>query len=293
MKDTLSLFKSKIDETDERAGRFIEIFQEWVLSFPEDVRPVILTMVSHFDYYTHRMSNSALRCLYERLLEETKIEPSAFLYTHIERKDGSINSSIEYMLEYKRINNISSSVFMIEIDRLLDIQWEQIDRIVIIDDICGSGGSLISFIEEHQKDFTNKTIYYLVIHAMEEGIKNIVDYQKKTGITIKVMPINTSVKAFSCPELTEKDRQRISSYSKDLEIKDDYIFGWENSEALVAFWNNTPNNTIGLFWNNTNKYTAPLPRVKRDIPFWNKRSTLKDIKKSRNERKENNYYAKQ
>jgi hypothetical protein len=47
---------------------------------------------------------------------------------------------------------------------------------------------------------------------------------------------------------------------KNLDIPDDYLFGYKKSEALVTMIR-TPNNTFPVFWyNKKNEDNAPFPR---------------------------------
>ena len=80
--------------------------------------------------------------------------------------------------------------------------------------------------------------------------------------------------------------------SRKMCIPKERVFGQYRSEALVAFYNNTPNNTIGLFCYSTDSYDAPFPRSIEQSPSWKSRPTPSSMKKDKEIRKQNNYNAK-
>ena len=62
--------------------------------------------------------------------------------------------------------------------------------------------------------------------------------------------------------------------------------GYSCTESLVAFFNDTPNNTLGIFWKNTDKNDALFPRNQEEKPAWMKfREDKKDRMKSNYARK--------
>lgn len=69
------------------------------------------------------------------------------------------------------------------------------------------------------------------------------------------------------------------SLKMDLYNEND-IFGFSKSESLVSFYNDTPNNTLGVFWKNTSKNNALFPRNNERKPAWMR---FKSDKKQRNE----------
>ena len=76
---------------------------------------------------------------------------------------------------------------------------------------------------------------------------------------------------------------------KNIGVNPQYSLGKDESEGLVAFYNNTPNNTIGVFWQDTGNNKAIFPRDYGALPVWE--MTPKEMKKRKKERKINNYMA--
>lgn len=75
-------------------------------------------------------------------------------------------------------------------------------------------------------------------------------------------------------------RKCFKEESQKLDLyKDNDIFGFLGVESLVSFFNDTPNNTLGVFWKNTSKNKALFPRNIEEKPAWMK---FKENKKQRN-----------
>ena len=68
--------------------------------------------------------------------------------------------------------------------------------------------------------------------------------------------------------------------------KDMDIYGYSCTESLVAFFNDTPNNTLGIFWKNTDKNDALFPRNHEEKPAWMK------FRENKKERMKSNYIRK-
>lgn len=245
-------------------------------------------MLENFDYYSHQDANMMLQSLHTKLCDQCDGDA---LFTYIKKKNGMINSSIDYWTEYRMINRINKGYCTDDIAGLPADIWQAIDNIVIIDDCCGTGGSLAKFIKNSGKIFSGKTIYYLVLHALNASrpvLKQIEDTYK---VTIKLLAINEREKA--CEIVSDEDaaatRELVIKASRELNINSDYYLGKDNSEGLMAFHNNTPNNTIGLFWFETDKNKPVLPRDYGETPSW--RPGIHKMKADKKARKNSNYMA--
>jgi hypothetical protein len=231
-----------------------------------------------------------LQQLHQKLLSEECEEDNA-LYTYIKKKKGIISSSVDYWGEYRTQNRINKNFCTDDIDALPQQDWELIENIVIIDDCCGTGGSLEKFIKNSTKDFAGKTVYYLVLHALEDAQNTLAQIESKYAVIVKLIAINIRKKASStiCETAPEEVRQKISQASSELQIHESYHLGKDNSEGLMAFYNNTPNNTIGLFWFKAENYSPIFPRDFGAKPKW--RPSINQMSGARKQRKESNYMA--
>lgn len=278
-------------DIDERILFFDENYDAWISALPEEVLEIVLSMLAHFDYYSHQDANKMLRALHEKLIQRYNGKEPDALFTYIKKKDGKICSSIDYWSEYRIINKVDKNLCTDDIVTFPSNSWALVDSIVIIDDCCGTGGSLEKFIRLSGRDFSGKTIYYLVLHFLEQSKSMISHIENTYGVTINVLAINSRIKASEIISGTnaQETRQVVTAASKKMKINPDYFLGKDDSEGLMAFYNNTPNNTIGLFWCESEKNNPVLPRDFGVVPKW--RPEVKQMKESKRSRKESNYMA--
>lgn len=288
------LFLSKFSSRDDRIDRFDKMFSTWAESLSDDVIPIVFDLLSNFDYYTHSTVNRGLRELHQKLHDNYNIDDREAVHTIIPKNDGRFDSSLEYLTEYRQLNEIQKVNCYHTIGEITDEEWDNISYIVIVDDICGSGHSLCTFLENQKKNFSDKTIYYLTIHFMNQSNEAISKLEKDYNVRIISISLNNRNKAFDLDDIMkyEDARERIRSFSRKLCIPKGRVFGQYRSEALVAFYNNTPNNTIGLFCYSTDSYDAPFPRSIEQSPSWKSRPTPSSMKRDKEIRKQNNYNAK-
>ena len=70
------------------------------------------------------------------------------------------------------------------------------------------------------------------------------------------------------------------------QITDKYILGYKEAQSLMAFYTNTPNDTLGVFWLLSAKNKPIFERKKSKEPKWKK------IKKEKKGRRKQQYEAK-
>lgn len=270
---------------------FSRNYSEWIKSISLENREIIYKLLSKFEFYGHTYVNKGLHELYCRFIEKYEINNEETVYTYIKKTDSSLNSSVRYLVEYISINNISEKNCLMDIRDINDGELEYIKNIVLIDDYSGSGESIIKYIEQYYKKFLKKNIFILLI-SMSEGAKdNILNKFKAKDFNIYIEVINLEKKAFSKIDLNEEEvvlkRKEFEEISIQKGInKNEEIWGRNKTEALISFYNNTPNNTLGIFWKKTSLNNPLFPRNENSAPNWRK---MKYKKKNRKLQNANNY----
>lgn len=248
-------------------------------------------MISQFDYYSHSETNQMLCQLHRELTERYKLDDHTALHTYIKKKDGRICSSVDYWAEYRLYNQIDKNLCSDDISSIPGKEWELIENIVIIDDCCGTGSSLEKYIKQSKRDFSGKTIFYLVLHALEASLEKIHQIEKTYHLSIHLIAINLRRQAIPIisPDNVEHTREQVILASKEMHINENYTLGKDDSEGLMAFYNNTPNNTIGLFWFPSDVNKPVFPRDFGTVPPW--RPSTSEMKEKKTQRKRGNYLA--
>lgn len=267
-------------------------FISWMQLIPPPIHDIISRLLPNFYYYSHKEINELLVTLHTKLNKDYHIKDHNILHTYIKKESGKINSSIDYFSEYKRQNTIHPNLASDDLSRIPPNVWAQIQNILIIDDCCGTGSSLEKFLEESDVDFSGKTLYYLVIHSMEDSLTLLNTLELQFNIKINLLSINHKGKAFNLINATSSEKDIFITTCKSIGIKSNTILGWKKSEALIAFYNNTPNNTLGLFWQNIFDVSAPFPRRKHIHPAWEQPLTPSSMQELKKARTKSNYESK-
>lgn len=124
----------------------------------------------------------------------------------------------------------------------------------------------------------------IAVELVENAKIYIDDYSKQTGIDINVISYSVKEKAFNNTSAIKKNK--FVSMSQKKKIDKNYVLGFQDAEALMAFYNNSPNDTLGLFWFPFGENTPIFPRELDEEPGW-KRSH-----KEKKERRRCQYEAK-
>ncbi|MCK5283763.1 MAG: hypothetical protein KAK00_10260 [Nanoarchaeota archaeon] len=131
------------------------------------------------------------------------------------------------------------------------INLSGVKAIVFFDDIIGSGNQAVTFSKKHLHDIQIDK-YYIALLAFEKGYKRL-DEEKCFKQVIVHEIISEELRAFSNNSLIFPDediRERIKKlcekYGKILYPKNP--LGYDNSQALIVFHHNTPNNTLPIIW---------------------------------------------
>lgn len=281
----LSKWKGEFD-IDERLQTFSNEFSSWLSQIPEENRTTVLTLLQNLEYYSHNTTNKWLKNLHTQLIQKSSISDENTIYAFIKSEDGKTNSSNDYWTDYKFLNSLNLEICYEDIFAITDTQWQYIENIVFIDDFTGSGKSLIDELKKAPYRYANKNVYFITINVMLQAEENIRNFCKENNINIVIICAFKQSKMFESDvfENNSDAYKEIKMMSKDFKIPNCHIMGFHNSQSLVVFYNNTPNNTLGFIRYKTDKYNPIFPRRNHKKPFW---QTIENTK-NRNKTNYNN-----
>jgi len=275
-------------DLDPRLSNFNNSFDKWLCQIPEKNRDMILPLIENMEYYSHEITNSWLKELHIKLMKNDNVTDDNTIYVFIKSKDGASNSSNDYWTEYKLINQINKNICIEDMKALSLKQFSYIDNIVFIDDFSGSGKSFIDELKKERDRYIGKNIYFITINIMKKAMDAIKKFETDNNLNIILLSAFEHNKAFERDLFADNDsaKQELENLSREFKIPDDEILGYKKSEALVAFYNNTPNNTLGFIRYDTDAYKSIFPRRNDPKPSW------KCLKKNKDKRKIMNYNVK-
>jgi len=284
---------NKWNTEDKKTIYFAENFDEWIEQIPQEILDTVLILLESFEYYSQEKVNVFLWELHQKLKALPDFSEDSAVYTHIPSRNGIENSSIDYLYSYKGLNGLEKYHLVIDLSTYVKKsaeEYEKINHVVVIDDFCGSGKTFITFLTNNSAIFNGKTIDYVITYMMNEARLNITKAASELNLCINIICINEGNKAFELLENTDEKRMEFVEFSRKIGICKNYHLGYTGSEALVSFYNDTPNNTIGIFWCDTPLYFSIFPRDTAHPSSENKRPTPKDMKQQKKERNKQNYY---
>lgn len=290
---------------------------DWLKNFrEEEEREEALFLLSKCMYFGHSSIRALLRELYRDKYRSTVIQEIREDYDGT--MDGEIieeeykkrlfrtrflgvgnpsESGVHLLYYFRQENKIPRKLF-INTDELfaadcgeevkLSTKHNDVDRIVFIDDLCGSGSQATGdsgvrpCVEKLRKLKNAPKISYLMMFGTSDGIEVVRNATVK-GSEVKlfdeaeaVMEMNESYKCFDErsryfkeeeQELREKTRDMAYKYGKELInniIDRDYhkklederrakliehrALGFGNCQLLLSMQHNTPNNTLPIIW---------------------------------------------
>jgi hypothetical protein len=272
---------------DERLDNFREQFFSWLSQIPQKAHPAIIKLLDSFNYYTHEKTNGLLVSLHAILVERYHLADDDTIYTFVKSKRQKSNSSNDYWTEYKYLNGLNKEICIVDPDSLESIYWDEIHNIVFIDDCCGTGKTFCDYIEVRQDRYREKKVFFIALHMMLDAIEQIAEISEQLDISIEVINSVIQDKAFSPAVFEDEEKSAIAKkliiqVSTDLAIPQKEILGFGNAESLMAFYNNTPNNTIGIIRYDTNNFFSIFPREKTVIPGWRANANRKKQRQIKN-----------
>lgn len=271
---------------DPKIEKFKEILEDWIKQFSEEYRPFCYKILNNLDYYSNLCVNKLLEKLHEKLLGKG-IDNKYTAYSAITSDDKRVPKSSDlYIQIYKIANHISIQNFVKDIDFLTLEETRSIKEFVFIDDFSGTGKTIIKFLSRNIDKLKDKKIYLVLVHAMYEAVNNINKYATENKIFIEII-VNKVTKKFFSEPIFNKDEisdvmQKTLEESVIKNIPNERIYGYENSQSVVAFHNNTPNNTLGILNHATDIYFPIFPREETITPDWRMQKSRKRDRQRQN-----------
>lgn len=255
---------------DERLKSFSNRFDEWLEQIPEESRDIVKILIYNMSYYSNQSTNKWLEKLHKDLLAFQDVTDENTIYAFIKSKDGKSNSSNDYWTNYKAINRINSNLCFENLDLIRTEDWAYISNIIFIDDFSGTGKTFIDEIKKQPSRYFGKRVFFIVINIMQLAIDEINKFAKESGLEIVCLAFEIQSKAFERNLFADefKAKANIEAMSKGLGIPTHHILGYKGTESLVAFYNNTPNNTLGFIRYDTENYRSIFPRRNDPKPSW-------------------------
>lgn len=270
----------------------------WLENFKEEEKISAMFLLSKFMYFDNETIRELMQRVYEDLYrrpiiydiriskgmtkdpeiieEEYKMQLARTRFLSI----GNPSESSAHLLYFFRQENRLERDLFINAHQLYTHTAEgnvliaktvvdDIDRIVVLDDFCGSGSQATSFDGEFvvnlKNDKPNIKIDYFSLFAIEKGLKKIsgLHYDRAESVFV----LDESYKCFSKDsrffDTKEGDIKKschtlCNKYGRKLDPRNP--LGYKNGQMLVGFHHNTPNNSLPIFWSEKKSWNPIFKR---------------------------------
>ncbi|MDK2047854.1 MULTISPECIES: phosphoribosyltransferase-like protein [Aliarcobacter] len=233
-----------------------------------------------------------LKELYNRELSQTRFlgigNPSEssslilYFFRQVNNLEKNLFCNIQDLFLFENNTNISGLT--------TNSAGELINNYVFIDDLTGSGEQASDFfignddvqtldIYNKIKDFnSNANIYYLTLFSTEEARRAFINKGLSDIHIESIFLLDETYKVFSdesryFPKLIDEPEPRSAHqvekmYSKKISecyypqfsLNDGFMYGYKNSQLLLSFFYNTPDNTLPKFWAESDNWISMFKR---------------------------------
>lgn len=234
-------------------SEFSERYPEWLNNVEdEEEKQVLNKILSHLNFICRKE-------IRENLTNQ--------MFKYKEQLDQFENVNIIPMISENRRHNGSYELIqqIIEIDKELvyrgqellpyqdtvvyDVREikEDIETIIIIDDICGTGGTLDKFLIKNNLYFNEKKVFIFFLVVTNTALTNIGVLENKYNVKIDYIHVLSKIQ--DAGYLNEREFEILQNIEKSLWRKGhNNILGFKNSQLLLGFSHNIPNNTVSSIW---------------------------------------------
>jgi hypothetical protein len=246
-----------------------------------------LFLLSNFMYFGDREIRGLLKALYRDVyrypiveairrahndtLDSSIIDPLFTAELHATRFLGVGNpseSGCHLLYYFRQENNLSKDLF-IHTHQIftrrggsgsVQLRDAAVSRYIFIDDFCGSGkqGSEYSrdVVQDIKKLKPDAFVAYHVLFATAKGISKVKD-ETKFDSARAIYELDSSFKCFSAdsryfrnplPEIDPAFCERMCKLYGLKMVPSAHALGYEDSQLLIGFHHNTPDNTLPIIW---------------------------------------------
>lgn len=250
---------------DRRVTEFINRIDGFFDNLNHEQARIFLELLDKFEYISRCNTESFLEQVYSEHLQDM-IENHYTILSVITSQSGKINSSDALLSEFKYVNEIANNSSY-QIENLSIDAIEKQNFIIFFDDIIGSGQTFIDFVNRNIEKMKVIECYLICIVIMEDALGHLNKYIEENKLKIRILYKMKQRKAFDENYLFGDDYKLKLDVIRELESqiwgnpKNINILGRNNTQSLVAFFRNTPNNTISSIWYDRETWRGLFRRI--------------------------------
>lgn len=251
-------------------------------------RAHMLHLLSNFLYFGHDHISQLLRALYRDVFQYHIVEgirrrnrdstdgkfirrcfEEELCATRFVRLGGPAESSSHLLYRFRQVNKLSGHLF-VDVHQMNSSDLAgKAKRCIFIDDFAGTGTQAIKYSEAAIKirETLSIPVEYYVLVATPEAVLAI--EQSCTFDDVKcVLELPLELRALSqeslfymdVPQSISRATMRRIALAYGQQLMPGHALGYGNKGLLLAFFHNTPDNTLPIFWVDRPTWPGPFPR---------------------------------
>ena len=175
------------DELDDRINFALDNFEEWTSNYDKDEKELLVKLLQSFEYYSHSSIVAIMKELNLKIVKDYGISDADSVISVVRKEDGKLNSSYEYWLLHRMVSGFGKGMYCDSINDIAEEYWDNIRKVVYVDDCSGTGEQFTRFIKRQQKYFDNKQIILVVIEVVEDAEAYIKSELAKQGLNVEIV----------------------------------------------------------------------------------------------------------
>lgn len=248
----------------------------------------LLYALENFLYFGSRLIRELLKAIYRDIYKYNIIEfirrnnfdtlNSDFIQNEFNKEliltrflgvGNPSESGVHLLYYFRQENNLSKDNFINQIEVIerehdnFKLKDSNIKHYVFIDDFCGTGTQAVSYLKEIVSFIKsckqNTVISYISLFSTSHGLQHIrenltIDHIKSAyELDNSFMVFSEESRFFgnsSCPINANKEllKEICKEFASRLGMHPKHLLGYNESQLMIAFHHNTPDNTLPIFW---------------------------------------------
>lgn len=278
---------------DSKTANLMNLVDNWFDNIDQNDREIYLRLLDNFNYYTKESEGKYAKFVVKKIKEIDPLISESIIVPLLKQEEG-ISGAYKLVRSIQIAGGLNTALCptsLATFEEEFDLNY--IRNIIIVDDIAGTGNTLVKNFNYMKNKYPNFFIdknIYLTCLVTTKIAKSEIKKNLKNDYT-RYWTYHFIKKSFDENNIFKGDRciyakEKVKKYELKLSNSGHSdIFGYKQSEILVAFSDNTPNNTLLSFWKEKDKWNPIFPRAKTtSCPAWvkNKKNAISLIKKSMN-----------
>lgn len=236
--------------------RDCEIFEQevdkWINQFTEEQTPLLLNLLKKFRMYRGHYYDLCVKKLFKLFVDKYSNWQTIARFFEVKKDSNRVNNSDAFFLDFWRINELKQFC-KTNVKETFEAN-HSLQQIVIVDDFAGTGKTIKDYLTTiigSYPSIKEKKIVILLLACTNFAEQALLDFSYSKGLKLDIIYEKKYDKVFISDATTtqaevEESKKNYLSICKEIGLN--YALGYEDTEALIAFDYNTPNNTLGIFW---------------------------------------------